>query len=95
VLWKLRLPSSLPFLFAAARICMPLSVIGAVVAEFVAPGASNGLGTLIVTASSLSDLKTIYASVVVLAIMGITLFLLVIFIQSRVLTWHSSQKVKD
>jgi NitT/TauT family transport system permease protein len=95
ILWKLRLPSSLPFLFAAARICMPLSVIGAVVAEFVAPGASNGLGTLIVTASSLSDLKTIYASVVVLAIMGITLFLLVIFIQSRVLTWHSSQKVKD
>ena len=74
---------------------MPLSVIGAVVAEFVAPGESNGLGTLIVTASSLSDLKTIYASVVVLAIMGIALFVLVIIIQSRVLTWHSSQKVRN
>jgi NitT/TauT family transport system permease protein len=92
-LWKLRLPSSLPYLFAAARICMPLSLIGAVVAEFVAPGESNGLGTLIVTASSMSDLKTIYASVVVLAIMGIALFVIVIFIQNRVLTWHSSQQV--
>lgn len=95
ILWKLRLPSSLPFLFAAARICMPLSVIGAVVAEFVAPGESNGLGTLIVTASSLSDLKTIYASVAVLAVMGIALFVIVIFVQSRVLTWHSSQKTRD
>jgi NitT/TauT family transport system permease protein len=95
ILWKLRLPSSLPFLFAAARICMPLSLIGAVVAEFVAPGESNGLGTLIVTASSLSDLKTIYASVLVLAIIGITLFVLVVFIQSRVLTWHGYHKIRD
>jgi NitT/TauT family transport system permease protein len=90
ILWKLRLPGSLPFLFAAARICMPLSVIGAVVAEFVAPGQSKGLGALIVTSASVSDLKTIYASVVVLAVMGIALFALVVFVQSRVLTWHSS-----
>jgi NitT/TauT family transport system permease protein len=90
ILWKLRFPSSLPFLFAAARICLPLSVIGAVVAEFVAPGQSKGLGALIVTSASVSDLKTIYASVAVLAAMGIALFVVVIFVQSRVLTWHSS-----
>jgi NitT/TauT family transport system permease protein len=90
ILWKLRFPSSLPFLFAAARICLPLSVIGAVVAEFVAPGQSKGLGALIVTSASVSDLKTIYASVAILAVMGIALFLAVIFVQSRVLTWHSS-----
>lgn len=95
ILWRLRLPSSLPFLCAGARICMPLSVIGAVVAEFVAAGKENGLGTLIVTAASLANLPVIYASVVVLAIMGIALFLLVVLVQSRVLTWHSSQTVKD
>lgn len=90
VLWRLRLPSSLPFLFAGARICMPLSVIGAVVAEFVAAGRTNGLGTLIVTAASVGDLKTIYASVVVLAFTGIAFFLVVVVLQARLLAWHSS-----
>jgi NitT/TauT family transport system permease protein len=90
ILRRLRLPSSLPFLCAGARICVPLSVIGAVVAEFVAAGQANGLGTLIVTAASLSDLPTIYASVVVLAVMGIVLFVLVVLVQRRLLAWHSS-----
>lgn len=90
ILWRLRLPSSLPFLCAGARICVPLSVIGAVVAEFVAAGQANGLGTLIVTAASLSDLPTIYASVAVLAVMGISLFVLVVLIQRWLLAWHSS-----
>jgi NitT/TauT family transport system permease protein len=90
ILWRLRLPSSLPFLCAGARICVPLSVIGAVVAEFVAAGQTNGLGTLIVTAASLSDLPTIYASVVVLAVIGIVLFVLVVLVQRRLLAWHSS-----
>ncbi|MGO9343603.1 MAG: ABC transporter permease [Acidimicrobiales bacterium] len=95
IMRKLRLPSSLPYLFAAARICMPLSLIGAVVAEFVAAGTANGLGTLIVTAASLGDLKTIYASVFVLSVMGVALFLLVVAIQNRVLTWHSSSAPRD
>jgi NitT/TauT family transport system permease protein len=95
ILWRLRLPSSLPFLCAGARICMPLSVIGAVVAEFVAAGKENGLGTIIVTAASLANLPVIYASVVVLAIMGITLFLIVVLVQNQVLSWHSSETVKD
>lgn len=90
VLWRLRLPSSLPFLFAGARICLPLSVIGAVVAEFVAAGRTNGLGTLIVTAASLGDLKTIYAAVVVLAATGIAFFLVAVVLQAKFLTWDSS-----
>jgi NitT/TauT family transport system permease protein len=90
ILWRLRLPSSLPFLCAGARICVPLSVIGAVVAEFVAAGQASGLGTLIVTAASLSDLPVIYASVAVLAVMGIALFVLVVLVQRRLLAWHSS-----
>jgi NitT/TauT family transport system permease protein len=89
-LWKLRLPSSLPFLCAAARICFPLSVIGAVVAEFSAPGNSNGLGTTIVTAASVSNLKTIYACVVVLSLLGILLTLLAVTLQRRLLVWHQT-----
>lgn len=78
VLWRIRLPSSLPYLFAAARICLPLSLVGAVVAEFVAAGEAKGLGTLVVTAASLGDLGTLYAAVVVLAALGVALFLVVV-----------------
>ena len=85
VLWRLRLPSSLPYLFAAARICMPLSLIGAVVAEFVAAGEAKGLGTLIVTAASLGDLGTVYSAVVVLACLGVGMFAMVVTLQHVVL----------
>jgi NitT/TauT family transport system permease protein len=88
VLLRLRIPSSLPFLLAAARICMPLSLVGAVVAEFVAPGRASGLGSLIETAASLSDLKTVYASVLVLAFLGIALTLLIVVLQRRLLGWY-------
>ncbi|HVT22829.1 MAG TPA: ABC transporter permease subunit [Mycobacteriales bacterium] len=85
VLWRLRLPSSLPYLFAAGRICVPLSLVGAVVAEFVAAGDAKGLGTLIVTAASLGDLGTVYAAVVVLAVLGVVMFGAVVALQRLVL----------
>jgi NitT/TauT family transport system permease protein len=85
VLWRLRLPSSLPYLFAAGRICMPLSLVGAVVAEFVAAGEAKGLGTLVVTAASLGDLGTVYAAVVVLAVLGVAMFGAVVALQRLVL----------
>jgi NitT/TauT family transport system permease protein len=89
VLWRLRLPSSLPFLCAAARICLPLSVIGAVVAEFSAPGSANGLGSTIVTAASVSNLKTVYSCVLVLSLLGILLTLIAVVLQRRLLAWHN------
>lgn len=88
ILLRLKIPSSVPFLFAAARICMPLSVIGAVVAEFSAPGKASGLGSLIQTAASLSDLRTLYAAVLVLAFVGVGLTLVVVVLQRTVLAWR-------
>lgn len=88
ILFRLRIPSSFPFLFAAARICVPLSLVGAVVGEFTAAGQASGLGSLIITSSSLSQLKTVYASVLVLALMGITLTAAVVVLQRRALRWH-------
>ncbi|HVW79717.1 MAG TPA: ABC transporter permease subunit [Mycobacteriales bacterium] len=85
VLWRIRLPSSLPYLFAAGRICLPLSLVGAVVAEFVAAGEAKGLGTLVVTAASLGNLGVVYAAVVVLAVLGIALFSAVVATERLVL----------
>jgi NitT/TauT family transport system permease protein len=96
ILYRLRLPSSLPFLFAAARVCFPVSVVGAVVAEFAASGQQRGLGSIIQTAAALGDLPPIYASIACLALLGLSLTLFVTFLESRLLSWHSSkQKVES
>jgi NitT/TauT family transport system permease protein len=92
VLWYLRIPSSMPYLFAAARICFPLAIVGAVVAEFYAGGGvASGLGTLIGEANQLSELPPMYAAVACLSLLGLALTLVVIGIERRVLTWHPSR----
>ncbi|RFA17990.1 ABC transporter permease [Subtercola boreus] len=91
VLTRLRLPSSLPFVFAALKVVFPLSIVGAVVAEFSAPGAAKGLGTVISVASSNSRLAVVYAAILCLAIMGSILLFLVTLLEKRVLRWHESQ----
>ena len=81
VLWHLRIPNSLPFLFAALRVCFPLSVVGAVVAEFVSAGSAKGLGTVITVASSNSNLPVVYAAIACLAALGVLLLLVVTLLE--------------
>ncbi|MFJ4625862.1 ABC transporter permease [Streptomyces sp. NPDC088847] len=90
LLWHVRVPSALPFLFAALRIVFPLSIIGAVVAEMSASGSTSGLGTAISVASSMNQLPVVYASIFVLALMGVLLLLVVTLVERRVLHWHDS-----
>ena len=63
ILFKLRLPSSLPFLFAALKISTASSVIGAIVAEWI--GADTGLGYLIVISTFEFRTGLLYATTVV------------------------------
>ncbi|WP_202876837.1 ABC transporter permease [Microbacterium sp. RG1] len=90
MLWFVRIPSSLPFLFAALKIVFPLSVVGAVVAEMFAPGAAEGLGTAIKLASANNKLAVVYASIFVLALMGSALLAVVTAAERRALHWHES-----
>jgi NitT/TauT family transport system permease protein len=91
ILWRLRFPSSLPYLFAAARICFPLAVIGAVVAEFSAPGeVSVGLGTVIINANNATNLPQLYAAVACLSLLGLALTAIVLLVERRALGWHVS-----
>jgi len=89
-LLRLRIPSSLPFLFAAARICFPLSLIGAVVAEFSTAGSNNGLGSLIYLADQQVDLAQVYAGILCLSALGLLFTLVVVLAERRVLFWHPS-----
>lgn len=88
VLLHLRVPSSLPFLFAAARICFPLSIVGAVVAEFTTGGTSNGLGSLIQDGYLSVNLPQIYAPILCLSVLGLAFTLAVTAVERRLLSWH-------
>ena len=88
VLIKLRLPSALPYLFAAFKVSIPLSVIGAVVAEWFS--GDEGLGRVIQISNSNVDMPTAFAAIVSLATMGIALYVVVSVIERRLLSWHES-----
>lgn len=90
VLRYLRVPASLPYVFASLRIVFPLSMIGAVVAELSAAGSADGLGSVIQVASSQNRLATVWAAIFVLAALGSLLFWLVTLAERRVLHWHES-----
>ncbi|HUY06662.1 MAG TPA: ABC transporter permease [Acidimicrobiales bacterium] len=93
ILWRLRLPSSLPYLFAAARIGVPLSLVGAVVAEFTTSGNSRGLGaTIEIAYQQFGDLPVVYASVVCLAVIGVLSSSVVIFGERRLLRWSRPER---
>lgn len=92
VLLRLRLPGSLPYTLAALRVVLPLSVVGAVVAEFVAAGSSGGLGTMIRNSASTARLDHVYAGVACLAAMGVLLLALVTLVEKRLLFWHDSRR---
>ncbi|HEY5274132.1 MAG TPA: ABC transporter permease [Acidimicrobiales bacterium] len=92
ILWRLRFPSSLPFLFAAARVCLPLSIVGAVVAEFTASGFSKGLGYLVLVSAQNTQLGLEFAAIFCLAAMGIIYTAAISLCEHRLLRWHVSAR---
>ena len=90
VLWRLRLRYATPSLFAAARICVGLALVGAVIGELYG-GSTAGLGYQARTAQARSLVDQLWGSVLSLALVGIILTLLVMMLERRLLRWHISQ----
>lgn len=85
VLWKIRLQSSLPFLFAALKIASTTSVIGAIVGEWI--GSNYGLGSLIIEATYNFRAPLLYATVILGAGMAVVAFTATTIVERRVLKW--------
>lgn len=88
IFMKLRVPNSLPYLFSAAKTCISLSVMGAVVGEWT--GSTAGLGNVILMASNYMQMNRMFAAIFVLAFMGVSLTQIVRLIEIKVLSWHTS-----
>ncbi|HEV7960141.1 MAG TPA: ABC transporter permease [Rhizomicrobium sp.] len=92
ILWRLRLPTALPYLLGAMKIAGGLSLIGAVVAEFVAgSGTATGLAWRIVEAGNRLEIATMFAALFLLALLGIALFTAFSVLEWALLRrWHES-----
>ena len=82
IFWKLRLPSSLPYIFSALKISSTLSVIGAVVGEL--SGATRGIGYIILTASYRIQTDIVFAAIVATSPGGIMFFVVLGVVESAV-----------
>lgn len=69
---KIRWPWALPSIFGGAKVAATLSVVGAIVAEFV--GANKGLGIVLINARGALDSTTVFAAIGWLTILGFLLF---------------------
>ena len=87
ILWKIRLQSSLPFLFAALKIASTTCVIGAIVGEWI--GSNYGLGSLIIEATYNFRAPLLYATVILGAGLAVAFFVTTTLIERRVLKWKS------
>ena len=89
VFFKLRLFSSLPYLFSALRIAASMSVIGAVVGEWI--GATRGIGALIIQATYNFDSALLYSAIVMSATLSGTFFLIIALLERRIVKWQPQQ----
>jgi NitT/TauT family transport system permease protein len=94
ILWRLRLPAALPHLLGAMKIAGGLSLIGAVVAEFVAgSGTATGLAWRIVEAGNRLEIATMFAALALLALLGIAIFAAFSLLEWALLhRWHESAR---
>ena len=76
VFWKLRLPASLPYLFASLKVAIALSVVGAIVAELPA-GAQGGLGARLLSGSYYGQTSLIWAALITASVISATLVTIV------------------
>jgi NitT/TauT family transport system permease protein len=80
-----KVPMALPFIFAGLNVAAILSVIGAIVGEFV--GAKAGLGYLILYRNFQLDTTGVFAILILLSLIGISVHLLISKTQEKVIFW--------
>lgn len=85
-LLKLKLPNALPFIFAGLKTAAVLSVIGAIVAEFM--GGGRGLGAQLRVATAQLALDRVFAYVIILSVMATAFYVLIDLLERRVVFWR-------
>lgn len=87
-----RFPAALPFILTGIRNAAAISVVGAVVGEWV--GAASGLGPVMTASISAFEPDVTFAAILYLALIGVALFTLVALVERRVVAWHYEETAR-
>jgi NitT/TauT family transport system permease protein len=90
VFCAVNLPHAMPSIFSGLKVSVTLAVVGAVVGEFV--GSNSGIGYVLQRSIGTFDLPTMFAALMILALLGVVLFWIVDRIERFVIPWHVSQR---
>ncbi|MFN8723229.1 MAG: ABC transporter permease, partial [Rhodospirillales bacterium] len=85
ILMKIGLPRSMPYFFASLKVAITLAFVGAVISETIA--SNEGIGFLMLQASSQFRIPLMFAGVVVIAVMGVVTYVFFAAIERRMTGW--------
>lgn len=88
---RLRIPTSLPFVFTALKVASVLAMIGAVVGDYFG-GSTEALGVRIQSSVALGQFETAWAAILVASILGIAFYSAVAIAERFALRWHPSAR---
>ncbi|MCC7164093.1 MAG: ABC transporter permease [Anaerolineae bacterium] len=86
----LELPASLPYIFASVRVGITLAVIGVLVVELY--WADRGIGFLLNVARGLFDTPLLFAGILALILMNLTMYILVTILERIAMPWRNSAR---
>ncbi len=85
VFLKIRIPNSLPYIFSGLKVSATMTVVGAIVGEFVA--SSRGLGFLIKDSQAMMNTPPMFASLFIISAIGLGLFAFIGFLEKALMPW--------
>jgi NitT/TauT family transport system permease protein len=85
ILFNVGLPRTMPYFFASLKVAVTQAFVGTVIAETVA--SNRGIGNLMMIASSSFDVPLVFAGLLILAVLGVALYVIFSFIEMRVTGW--------
>lgn len=94
ILFRLRVPNALPYIFNALKVAAALSMIGAIVSEYFG-GNRSALGVYITQEAAQFRFANAWAAIIVACIVGITLYLIVLTVERFAIPWHPSVRGEE
>jgi len=85
ILWNIGLPRTMPYFFASLKVAATQAFVGTVISETVA--SNQGIGNLMMIASSSFDVPLVFAGLFILAALGIALYAIFSMVEARVTGW--------
>jgi NitT/TauT family transport system permease protein len=85
MIMKIGFPRSLPYFFASLKISVTLSFVGTVIAEIIA--GNNGIGNVMLIASSNFNVPLVFAALIVVGVMGIGMYAIFAVLEAHFTSW--------